>query len=521
MSSVKYPIGIQNFRSLRDEGFVYVDKTALIYDLVNENKYIFLARPRRFGKSLLLSTIQAYFNGNEHLFKDLEIAKLEKNWISYPVFHLKLASVNPDSHDALKAVVDTQFSEWEKDLDIKNQNLDFASRFSTILKESFRSTGKQAVILVDEYDNPLINSLNDQTVHESNRNMLKSIYSNLKDQDEYIRFGMLTGVSRFSKMSVFSGINNLNDISFVDKYSSICGFTLNEIRGSFNEGVALLAHTLKISNEEALDTLKRHYDGYHFSINSEDIYNPFSLLKCLQQSKLGAYWLETATPSFIVEILKKSSLPFTRIFNSEAKETALTESDTSFSSPMALLYQTGYLTLKGYDHEKKRYMVGIPNEEVEAGLFPYLLSGFTRSDLTLVDDVVNDLKLLITGGNPQKFLSLLQSFLADIPTFASEEKTSERYFEHTLYLIFRSMGLQVSSQKATSFSRSDLIISAPGFIYIFEIKTQGTPEKALRQIEEKQYALPYLNLGKKIFKIGLIFSKKKRNISRWVIQPEE
>lgn len=513
---MKYPIGQQDFQSIREEGYVYIDKTDLIYDLVHNSKYVFLSRPRRFGKSLLLSTIKAYLEGKKELFGGLRIETLEKDWEKYPVLHLSLSRIDSGNADSLTSVLDEQFRIWEKELGIKNENPDFSSRFSTIIRETHRNTGKKVVILIDEYDNPLINTLHDSDIHEKNRSLLKSLYSNLKDLDSHIKFGMLTGVSRFSKMTIFSGLNNLNDISFDNKYSTLCGFTKEEIIQNLQPGIEFLSSQQKLSIEEAIAELKKWYDGYHFSENCVDIYNPFSILKALYAGKISFYWMLTATPEFLIRKLKESSLPFIKVFHEEATEKNLSTSDLEFSSPSALLFQTGYLTIRGYNVETRRYLLGIPNKEIDFTLFPTLLGAFTGQDSDYASDYALEMKQNILNGEPEQFLKNLKEFLGRIPYTVIPE-ISEKYFQNTLYLLFTVMGLEIEAEKATSFGRSDLIIKTNKFIYIFELKLNKSAKTALKQIEEKEYDLPFRADGRKIIKIGLGFSSKTRALSSWAI----
>lgn len=516
---LRYPIGQQDFQSIREEGKVYIDKTDLIFQLVNDYKYVFLSRPRRFGKSLLLSTIKAYFQGKRNLFEGLAVQQLEKKWIEHPVFHLELSRVNPGFHESLKNLLNQQFSIWEEEIGIKNTNEDFGSRFSTILIESYRKHGRKAVILVDEYDNPLINTLSDNKdqVHDLNRELLKSVYSNLKDLDSYICFGMLTGVSRFSKMSVFSGLNNLKDISFNNKYSSICGITENEIKKFLHQGVINLSEEQAISREKAYEELAKWYDGYHFSEKCPDLYNPFSLLNALDSEAFYPYWFETATPEFLVKKLKDSELSLNELFHDEVEQTDLAASDTSFTSPLSLLYQTGYLTIKGYDKNKSKYLLGIPNREVRDGFLPFLLSQYLGKDKRNSNKEAHYIKDSLLKGNTEIFIKQLKIYLGSIP-YTIIPKITEKYFQNTLFLLFSVMGLEVEAETPTSFGRSDLIVKTDRFIYIFELKLDTSAEKALQQIEEMQYYLPFANDVRRIIKIGLNFSSKTRSLASWVIK---
>lgn len=512
-----YPIGQQDFQSLREEGKVYIDKTETIYKLVNNSKYVFLSRPRRFGKSLLLSTIKAFFEGKKELFKDLKVEKLEKDWHSHPVLHLSLNGINPSDDDSLNSILEQQFRIWEKNFNVKEPLKSFGVRFGDIIRHAFYQTQQKVVILIDEYDNPLINTMHLPELQEKFRNLLKSIYSNLKDLDVFIRFAMLTGVSRFSKMTIFSGINNLNDISFDNQYSDICGFTYQEIIDNLKPGIEHLASELDSSYFEAVQKLAEWYDGYHFSEKSPDIYNPFSLLNALVKGKVSAYWLETATPEFLVKKLKDSHEVLSEVFHSSADQTELAASDTSFSSPVALLYQTGYLTIKEYNPVADSYILGIPNLEVKKGFLPTLLSQFIGKDRAKTRKDVEYIKQYLLEGDVDKFIEVLAIFIGSIP-YNIMPKISEKFFQNTLYLIFSVMGLEVESEKHHSFGRSDIIVKTDKYVYIFELKIDKSAQEALTQIEEKQYALPYQNSGKKIFKIGINFSSKTRNIYDWIIK---
>lgn len=515
--ALNYPIGLKDFQKIRDEGKVYIDKTSWIFELV-QNSYIFLSRPRRFGKSLLLSTLKAYFEGKKELFKGLDIERLENNWEKYPVFLLELTRTDSESHDSLRALLNQQFSIWEEELGIINKNEHFGSRFSSILIESFKKTGKRAVILVDEYDNPLINTLEKKETHEQNRNLLKSIYSNFKALDQYIRFGMLTGVSRFSKMSVFSGLNNLNDISLDNRYGGICGITEAEIDKFLFEGVEELGKHLELSYNEAKRLLKKNYDGYHFCKNSEDIYNPFSLLCALQKKEPGEYWFATGTPTFLIEKLFEDNVDLNSLMNSEADSPALSSSDASHSSPLALLFQTGNLTIKGYEPEWDAYKLGIPNKEVKKSLLSEMSVVFQAKRSEQSFSEIKKMVETIRKGKPQEFLEILKSFFASIP-YTLTQNSSELFFENNFYIILNLLGLYCDVEIPTSSGRIDSIIKTKDYIYIFEFKYNGSAKVPLSQIENKEYFLPFLKDERKVFKIGVSFSSESRNISSdWEIE---
>lgn len=512
---LRYPIGQQDFAYIRENNFLYIDKTGLVFDLVNGSKYVFLTRPRRFGKSLLLSTIKAYFEGRKDLFKGLAVESLEKDWIKHPVFHLALSRVENGSHSSLRSVLHQQFSAWEQDYGIINKDENFSSRFSTLIQQAYKQTGFRVVILIDEYDNPLINTLNNDEALEKNRNLLKSVYSNLKDQDAYIRFGMLAGVSRFSKMSMFSGLNNLFDITFSNRFCSICGITKEEALQNLQPGVEDLAHENEYSVEEAWHELAKWYDGYHFSEKCPDIYNPFSLLNALNNSKIYDYWFETATPEFLVKRLSIDSQSFSKIFHHKALEKTLAASDISFPSPVALLYQTGYLTIKDYDRNQRLYLLDVPNKEVENSLFPYLITYYTHQTLEDVTFEAARMRSCLENKEIERFMEILQSFLASVP-YDLIPIANEKYFQNSLYLLFRSMPLKVEGEQRTSHGRADLVVTTEKYIYVIELKTDSSASEALNQIEEKKYYLPYLNQHRDVICLGINFSSKTRNITDWL-----
>ena len=517
MERQRYPIGQQNFENIRKEKKVYVDKTGLVFDLVREYNYVFLSRPRRFGKSLLLSTIQSYFEGREDLFRGLAIHDMEREWKRHPVFMLSLSRIDANDEKSLASTLSMQFGRWEEEYGITTKEDSLASRFSVIIETAFRKTGERVVVLVDEYDNPLINTLHKGALHESYRTLLKSIYSTLKDMDAYIRFGMLTGVSRFSRTTIFSGLNNLSDITFSDRYATICGFTEEEIRRDLWQGVENLAQKRKITAEAALEELKTAYDGYHFSEECPDMYNPFSLLLALAEERISDYWVTTATPEFLVEKLKNSRQNFTKIFNDKVSEKSLASIDTVFSSPVSLLFQTGYLTIKSYDAAENKFYLKVPNQEVERGLFPALLGAFVGQDEEDSRGETAKMGEFLDNGKPEEFLERCKIFLAGIP-YSVMPTVSEIFFEHTMYLIFRTIPMEVEGESETAYGRRDIVVKTEKYIYIFELKLDGDAGAALRQIEEKGYALPYAHDGRHIIKIGVNFSSHTRNILDWQIQ---
>lgn len=513
MTSVRYPIGIQSFEKLRELSYLYVDKTELIYNLVNSSNCVFLSRPRRFGKSLLLSTIQAYFEGKRELFKGLAIEQLESEWPVHPVLKLSLATFHASGGGNLEEILSNQFYEWEKKYNVDAPTKDLSSRFGNIIKAAYNATGKGVVILVDEYDNPIIETMHEPERSEEHRLLLKSIYVNIKDLDQYIRFTMLTGVSRFSKMTIFSGLNNLMDISLKEKYAAICGITEEELRKNCQQGIEKLALNKKTDYEGAISLLKANYDGYHFTKESPDIYNPFSLLWSLDDSETGSYWFQSGTPEFLIRQIQKSNNFLPDMFDETVEGRTLSASDMFKSNPIALLYQTGYLTIKEYE-APDRYHLAIPNLEVRKGLFENLAEYyFSRGDTEIYNEVY-DVRKLLEAKRVDEAIERIRTFMAGIP-YEFAEKAVELHYENNLFIMFVLIGVDARPEWHTSQGRIDLILSMRNYIYIIELKRDGTPEEALQQIEEKDYARQFAGDPRPIIKLGIAFSTKTRNITSW------
>lgn len=519
MAYVKYPIGIQSFQEIIIGNYIYVDKTERIFQMINRGKYYFLSRPRRFGKSLLLSTLKAYFEGKRELFEGLAIADMENDWVKCPVLMLSFSAYNPSAGD-LTEIIDNQLSEYESTYDIPESTENLGMRFRNLILEAERKTGQKVVILIDEYDSPIMAHLHEEERYEEVKNMLKSVYVNLKDMDEHIKFGMLTGVTRFSKMTIFSGLNNLNDISLDDRYSDICGITEEELDHYFKEGISDLAKKLKCDDECAKKALKENYDGYHFSGECPDIYNPFSLLCCLNKSKIESYWFQTATPTFLIKEMERLNVFLPEILNEAASATTLADIDTYRTSPIALLFQTGYLTIKDYEDEYDMYTLGVPNREVEKGLFRELLASLADSDSNEVDKTIYNIRKSFNTGNPQSALKATQVFLAGIPANLTQKKP-EVYFENNLYLLFKLAGLEVNTEWWTSDGRIDMLLRTPGYIYVIELKLDKSAQEALNQIDSKNYTLQFHPDGRRIVKIGINFSSDTRTLSDWIIQNQD
>jgi hypothetical protein len=510
------PIGVQDFESLRKEGYLYVDKTALVYELVKTGKYYFLSRPRRFGKSMLQSTLHAYFEGKKELFEGLAIEKLEKDWIKYPVFHLDLNLIKRGDPKSLDSILDGALSKWEKSYDLTTTESTFGIRFANVIERAKEVTGQDVVILVDEYDKPILEEIDNPDVQERQREVLKQFYGVLKNLDGYIKFALLTGVTKFSKVSVFSGLNNLYDISMDNRFVSICGITDEELDTVFVPYIQRLATALHRSYDEVREVLRVNYDGYHFCEDSIGIYNPFSLLCTFQSNKIKSYWFETGTPSYLVYLLKRYNFNLEEMATAEVDEDVLNSVDSQSKNPLPVIYQSGYLTIKGFEPEFGLYTLGFPNKEVENGFLKFLLPNYTSIDNTQSASFITNFVKEIRTGKVDDFFKRLSSLFADTPY--ELVKDLENHYQNVIFIVAKLMGLYVKAEYHTSEGRIDLVLQTDDYIYVMEFKFDGTAEKALAQINDKNYALPFAVDHRKVVKIGVNFSSKTRNIERWVIE---
>lgn len=516
---MRYPIGIETFSEIREKGYVYVDKTSLVHKLVDECKYVFLGRPRRFGKSLLLSTLRAYFEGRRDLFEGLAIAGHETEWRRHPVFHFNLARYNSSIASSLETIIGGYLNEWERLYGRRDETEDLSQRFHNVIISAYEATGEQVVVLVDEYDAPLVENLENEKTYAYMRDLLKSLYVNLKVCDPYIRFAMMTGVSRFSKMTVFSGLNNLQDITLRDEYSEICGITEQELESYFSEGVRGIAGAMGVDYGGALAELKANYDGYHFTKTCKDIYNPFSLLNAFSSREIESYWFISGTPTFLIRQIRKGDKSLPSMFTEKINRTQLAQTDTHSTSAVAMMFQTGYLTIKGYDRRREQYILGIPNREVRLGLFTELAAVYTERPREEAYNKLLDIRILLEDGDVDSAMEHIRSYLAGIPYNLSDGKP-EIYFENNLYILFNLIGIDARTEWLTSDGRIDMLLKMRDHIYVIELKLDGTADEALAQINRKDYALQFRTDGRPIIKIGVNFSKDTRNIDTWIIEKE-
>ena len=517
MNSVlrKLPIGIQTFEDIRRDNYLYVDKTAFVWRIANTGKPYFLSRPRRFGKSLLLSTFEAYFKGKKELFEGLAIEQMEKEWRQFPVLHLDLNAKKYETPEDLNAMLNQHLEKWESQYGDEKKDRSPEERFSYVISRASEQAGCGVVVLVDEYDKPLLQTLCNIPLMEEYRQTLKAFYGVLKSSDRYLRFVFLTGVTKFAQVSVFSDLNQLNDISMKPQYATICGITMQELTHTFAPEIQQLAEHNGLTQEEALQKMKISYDGYHFCEFAEGVFNPFSVLNLFDGYKFSNYWFQTGTPTFLVELLKKSEYDLrTLIDGVEASASSFTEYRIDANNPIPLIYQSGYLTIKDYSSRFGNYLLEFPNDEVRYGFIDFLIPYYT----SVVDDergfYIGKFMLELENGDYDSFLTLLQAFFADFPYELNDK--SERHYQVVFYLVFKLMGQFTDVEIRSARGRADAVVKTPAYIYIFEFKLNGTAEEALQQIDDKGYLIPYQADGRKLIKIGVEFSATERNISRWL-----
>jgi len=518
---VRYPIGIQTFSEIRSRNCFYVDKTQYVYKLANDMDYVFLSRPRRFGKSLLVSTLDAYFSGRKELFKGLAIEKLETEWTEYPVLHFSLASAKLGTVDDLNVQIRIQLERNEKRHGIQTDSTNISVRFQNLVISLYEKTNRQVVVLIDEYDAPMLTVLHDPERLETIRTELQSFYALLKDLDPYLRFVFITGITKFSQLSIFSQLNNLSNISMDPEYAALVGFTQEELECDFKEGIQGIADNNDMTYGEALDKLKSLYDGYHFSCKSEGVYNPFSILQAMRTSHLDNYWFATGTPSFLVKMMKKFKTNVTQIDGSKVPATEFDAPTENMRSILPLFYQSGYITIKDYDPRSYRYTLGYPNEEVKVGLMDMFIPFFVSPDTIEASNACWYISEAFLDDDVDKALSAARSFFAGIPYQEGTLKDapqSEGHFTAMLYVMFSFLNRYVYSQVRSGNGRIDILVETQKTVYVMELKMDGSVDEALQQIDDKGYAIPYEADGRRIVKVGINFSSKESTIKEWKVR---
>ena len=518
----KLPIGIQDFEKLRKENFVYVDKTQYVYQLAQLGMPYFLGRPRRFGKSLFLSTLKAYFEGKKELFEGLKIAGLEKEWTKYPVFYLDFNIGLLTGAENVAERISVKIKELERLWGQTTDTEDLASRFEAVIKSAYEQTGQRVVVLIDEYDKPLINTMDDPVANEEIRTLLKSFYGVLKSADASLRFVFLTGVTKFSKVSIFSDLNQLNDISLDNKFAGICGISEVELLQNFQPEIRGLAEANNVTYEQTLEKLKKLYDGYHFAKVSADMYNPFSVLNTFDKLDFAYYWFATGTPTFLAKALRNQNYDIRELENDVyISANSIMDYRIEYQNLTPLLYQSGYLTIKSYEEDEDAYVLGFPNEEVKYGFLNELLPAFVLTPIETGKFSVIGFLRQLKKDDIDGFMTSLKAFFAEIPYDAIEQKNrNEQYYQHVFYLLFTLMGQFVQTEVKNNKGRADAVVKTTGNIYVFEFKMDdnATAEAALKQINSNDSAIPYTTDNRKTVKIGVEFSQTEKGIKRWLIE---
>ena len=529
---MKYPIGIQSFDQIREDGYVYVDKTDLVYSLANEGKIYFLSRPRRFGKSLLVSTLKNYFLGRKELFKGLKIDSLEKEWNVYPVFQIDFNGGDFTMEGALERRLWAYITDWEKELGMPESDLeDMGMRFQKVLAEAHRQNGRRAVVLIDEYDKPILDVLdrnitidfqgNKMSLEERNRNVLKAFYSTFKLADSDLQFVLLTGVTKFSQVSVFSGFNQPEDISMSPQYETLCGITQEELEHYFAEPIKEMAKWYGYTVEEMKERLKAQYDGYHFSRNMTGVYNPFSVLNAMKSKEMDDYWFKTGTPSCLIRLMNHFHEGLDEMTGRYYQPEEFSDYKADVERPLPMIYQSGYLTIKEINRRRGSFLLDFPNDEVKRGFLTLVASNYLKAQDS-VNNWLQDATDALQDGDPDRFRELLTSFLASIPYSMrrkENERERERYFHYTFYLLLRLISVYtVFTEKQQSRGRVDCIVETDKYVYIFEFKLDGTAEEALQQIEDKGYAAPYAADSRTIYKRGVSYSSETGTVDGWKIR---
>ena len=521
ISSRKMPIGIQDFEKLRTEKCVYVDKTQYVYELTRISRPYFLARPRRFGKSLFLSTLKAFFLGKRELFEGLAISEFEKEWMEYPVIYIDFNMGSCDTLPSVKTVLSAILDDYERRFGMVEKYSDLSVRFSTLIKTAYEKSGKKVVVLVDEYDKSLVNTMDKPQINDELRDFLKGFYGVLKSMDYCLRFVFLTGVTKFSKVSIFSDLNQLRDISLDEQYGGICGISETELTIQFQPEIQVLAKATEKTYNETFYELKKRYDGYLFAKRGENMYNPFSVLNVFDSMDFGYYWFKTGTPTFLVKTLRNDNFDLYKFDNNiSISVRSIDEYRAGKTSLVPLLYQSGYLTIKSYDISLDSFTLGFPNEEVKYGFLNELLPAYAhRWGVDESFSVIEFIKAIRTG-HVDNYMTLLKAFYASIPYDLEEKKDKdEKYYQLIFYLLFTLMGQFIDTEVKSATGRTDAVVKTADSIYVFEFKmdNNATAEEALAQIDEKDYLIPFMADGRRLVKIGVEFSVAERGIKRWLV----
>ena len=515
-----YPVGIQTFERIRKENKLYIDKTEYIYRMTHSGGcYFFLSRPRRFGKSLLVSTFESYFSGKKELFEGLAIEKLEQEWMEYPVLHFDMSGGKHMEKEQLEDYLSNRLEAEERKWGITHSKRGVNDRLTELITTAYEISGKQVVVLIDEYDAPMLDVAHERKTLDELRNVMRNFYSPLKMCEPMLRFVFLTGITKFSQVSIFSELNNIKNISLDDEYAGVCGITKEELLTQMSEDIDVLAEAQGMTREETIAKLKENYDGYHFSPASPDVFNPYSLLNCFDDKNFGAYWFSSGTPTYLINMLRKFKVLPAKIGRSLARSSAFDAPTENLKTITPLLYQSGYITIKGYDKMSQLFTLDLPNKEIKVGLFesllPYYLEGMYAEE---GDVAIAQMSVLIRQGDMDGALRLLQEFLGTVPY--CNNTNYEGHYQQVLFIIFTLLThFVVDVEVHTPNGRVDVVMETEDTLYLIELKLNKSAQSAMQQINLKQYGQRFARCGKPIVKVGVNFDAKKGNIEDWIIEP--
>ena len=512
----RLPVGIQTFSNIIDDDMLYIDKTEYIWNMIHLSKYIFLSRPRRFGKSLLVSTLQAYFEGRKDLFKGLFIETVEKEWTEYPVLRFSMASGKHMEKDQLERYLGMRLAEYEKKYGITNPATDNNDRLTALIHAAHNQTGKKVVILIDEYDAPLLDVVHEKEMLPVLRNVMRNFYSPLKDCDPYLQFVFLTGITKFSQLSIFSELNNLTNISMYPEFAGICGITKEEVLTQMQEYTERLARVNEWTIEESINQLKQQYDGYHFTWPSPDIFNPFSLLNAFNVNRIENYWFSSGTPTYLIEMLRKFNVVPSKIGGGKVLPSAFDAPTENMKSITPLLYQSGYVTIKDYNRATKLYTLDIPNTEIRVGLMDSLLPNYVHEYYDEGGTTIGYMYEALYNENLDEMFRLLQAYLLTVPY--CDNANSEGHYQQLLYVIFSLFGRYVEVEVHTPTGRVDIVMKTAKALYLFELKLNMSAKAAIKQIDLKDYSSKFALSDLPIVKVGINFDPERRTIGDWKVE---
>ena len=515
----RLPVGIQTFSNIIEDDMLYIDKTEYIWNMIHLSNYIFLSRPRRFGKSLLVSTLQAYFEGRKDLFKGLFIETVEKDWTEYPVLRFSMASGKHMEKEQLERYLGMRLAEYEGKYGITNPAVDNNDRLTVLIQTAYQKTGKKVVILIDEYDAPLLDVVHEDKTLPVLRNVMRNFYSPLKDSDPYLEFVFITGITKFSQVSIFSELNNLTNISMDEEYAAVCGITMEEMLTQAHDYIERLAQNNKWTYDETVRLLAQQYDGYHFTWPSPDIFNPFSLLNAFARNRIENYWFSSGTPTFLIEMLRKFNVVPSKIGCGSVQAKSFDAPTENLRNIIPLLYQSGYITIKGYNPVSRNYKLDIPNNEIKAGLMESLLPNYVHEYADEGSSMVGDMYEALYNEDLDVMFSLLQAYLLTVPY--CDNANSEGHYQQMLYVIFSLFGRYVDVEVHTPTGRVDIVMKTAKALYIFELKLNMSAQVAIKQIDLKDYSSKFALSGLPIVKVGINFDPERRTIGDWEVKSEE